>query len=116
MYNFLLLFVTFLLATTNPSANLPCMPLVSIWATFFGVSSAILVVINAPIRADVPSEIGRHAEYSHDVYAESGSNCNGAEHRIKMRCHQHLLQQSLADKAHPRPDTNWTSACCAPTA
>lgn len=40
------MFVTFLLlGTTNPSSDTPLTPLVSIWATFLGVSSAILAAI-----------------------------------------------------------------------
>lgn len=42
----LLIFVTFLLlGTTNPPPNTPRTPLVSIWATFLGVSSAVLAAV-----------------------------------------------------------------------
>ena len=46
IHSLLLVFVTFLLlVTANPPPHLPRTPLVSIWATFLGVSSAILAAI-----------------------------------------------------------------------
>jgi len=90
---FLLLFVTFLLlATTNSPAHLPRTPVVSIWATFLGVSSAILAAI----------------QYMPQIARTYHSKLVGAL-SIPMMCMQSPGAIAMVLSIALRPDTNWTS-------
>ncbi|KAF7978574.1 hypothetical protein HWV62_45511 [Athelia sp. TMB] len=89
----LLVFVTFLLlGTTNPSSDTPLTPLVSIWATFLGVSSAILAAI----------------QYMPQIYHTYKAKLVGAL-SIPMMCMQSPGAIAMVLSIALRPGTNWTS-------
>jgi len=89
----LLLFVTLLLlGTTNPPSHVPRTPLVSIWATFLGVSSAVLAAI----------------QYMPQIVRTYRSKLVGAL-SIPMMCMQSPGAIAMVLSIALRPDTDWTS-------
>ncbi|KZP16736.1 hypothetical protein FIBSPDRAFT_865709 [Athelia psychrophila] len=89
----LLVFVTFLLlGTTPPQSDAPLTPLVSIWATFLGVSSAILAAI----------------QYMPQIYHTYNAKLVGAL-SIPMMCMQSPGAIAMVLSIALRPGTNWTS-------
>jgi len=89
----LLLFVTLLLlGTTNPPPQLPRTPLVSIWAKFLGVSSAILTAI----------------QYMPQIARTYELKLVGAL-SIPMMCIQSPGALAMVLSIALRPDTDWTN-------
>ena len=108
----LLLFVTLLLlGTANPPPHQPRTPLVSIWATFLGVSSAILAAIQYMpqiVRTYRSKLVGALSIPMMCMQSPGAIDRNGCEYCSKV-CVISVQGAAQLIKLLCRPDTDWTS-------